>query len=241
MRPSRRKLVGTFRIRPRRGDASSVIIFLPFAAIRHKTPSTTFRPSSFAPPRSPGLCREERFDLDLAKLDANFRGKQRAVHPDKFGQLSPEEQALSAAASSAMNIAYNALRDPVSRAEALIETLRWRGSGGGAAGASGGLDAPAEKASPPPPPPPDPSLLEEIMEARELLADSSTTPEQVQQLSLRVEKAVRDCIADMTRAFASGSVPLATEIAVALRYYSALKADITEWGEPDARAKASGL
>jgi molecular chaperone HscB len=74
---------------------------------------------------------ERRLGLDRGDLERRFHGLNRRLHPDYFRLRSPEEQAISLDASAAVNTAYRALRDPVSRAEYLLEL---EGMGLGTAG-----------------------------------------------------------------------------------------------------------
>lgn len=60
------------------------------------------------------------FDIDVAELEANFKRKQRLMHPDVFASKSEEEKSASTASSSALNQAYQTLRDPLSRTQYLL-------------------------------------------------------------------------------------------------------------------------
>lgn len=59
--------------------------------------------------------------LNEAQLSADFFALSRRFHPDFFVTQSPEQQMLSLDKTSALNNAYRVLRDPISRAEYLIE------------------------------------------------------------------------------------------------------------------------
>jgi molecular chaperone HscB len=98
---------------------------------------------------------ERRLDVDRADLERRFHGLNRRLHPDYFRLRSPEEQAISLEASAAVNAAYRALRDPVSRVECLLEL---EGMGLGTAGQTT--------------PPAD--LFEEILELQEARMELST-------------------------------------------------------------------
>lgn len=62
-----------------------------------------------------------RYDLDPADLHRRFLSISRQVHPDFFGGRQPEMQALALRLSARINEAYETLRDPVLRAEYLLE------------------------------------------------------------------------------------------------------------------------
>ena len=91
---------------------------------------------------------ERRLDVDRADLERRFHGLNRRLHPDYFRLRSAEEQAVSLEASAAVNAAYRALRDPVSRVEYLLEQE------GMALGTAGQAKPPAD-------------LFEEILELQE--------------------------------------------------------------------------
>jgi molecular chaperone HscB len=91
---------------------------------------------------------ERRLGLDRADLEQRFHALNRRLHPDYFRLRSPEEQGISLEASAAVNTAYRALRDPVSRVEYLLELE------GMALGTAGQTKPPAD-------------LFEEILELQE--------------------------------------------------------------------------
>jgi molecular chaperone HscB len=114
---------------------------------------------------------ERRLGLDRADLEQRFHGLNRRLHPDYFRLRSPEEQAISLEASAAVNAAYRALRDPVSRVEYLLER---EGLGLGTAGQ---VKPPAD-------------LFEEILELQEARMELETAvPEAAPALRARLEQA----------------------------------------------------
>jgi len=90
-----------------------------------------------------------RLGLDRADLERRFHDLNRRFHPDYFRLRSPDEQATSLEDSAAVNTAYRALRDPVSRVEYVLEQE------GMALGTAGQAKPPAE-------------LFEEILELQEV-------------------------------------------------------------------------
>jgi Fe-S protein assembly co-chaperone HscB len=112
-----------------------------------------------------------RLGLDRTDLEQRFHRLNRRLHPDYFRLRSPEEQAISLEASAAVNAAYRALRDAVSRVEYLLEL---EGMGLGTAG----------QAKPPA------DLFEEIMELQEARMELQTAdPDEVPVLRARLEGA----------------------------------------------------
>ena len=66
-------------------------------------------------------CRDRPdFDVDTTQLEQRYKGAQRELHPDKFGQRSSQEQQYSADHSAQVNLAYNTLRSPLSRAVYMV-------------------------------------------------------------------------------------------------------------------------
>lgn len=92
-----------------------------------------------------------RLSLDAEALEARFHELSRRFHPDYYQLRSEREQAISLENSAAVNAAYRTLRDPIARAEYLLELE----------------GMPVEAGQGPPPA----ELLEEIMELQELLQE----------------------------------------------------------------------
>jgi molecular chaperone HscB len=91
-----------------------------------------------------------RFDLDEADLHKRFIQASAATHPDRF--TDPLEQADAAERSAVINDAYRTLKDPESRANALLVLL-------------GGAAKTDDKTLPP-------DLLVEMMEVRERMEEA---------------------------------------------------------------------
>ena len=62
-----------------------------------------------------------RLTIDPRQLEAKFYELSRAFHPDFFQNKSAEEQAISLGNSAMLNTAYRTLRDPIQRAEYLLD------------------------------------------------------------------------------------------------------------------------
>jgi molecular chaperone HscB len=109
---------------------------------------------------------EPRFDLDLKLLDEQHKQLSLAVHPDRLRGQSSLERRQSLTTAMAINEAHRIVRDPASRALALLEA---RGQS-----RHDLRGAPLE-----------PSALEVIMDAREALLEARTTGNQLQILALQ--------------------------------------------------------
>lgn len=66
---------------------------------------------------------ERRFQVDQKALRKSLMRFSRLVHPDFFGDASPEIRALAERNSSQLNAAFGLLSDDYRRAEHLVETL----------------------------------------------------------------------------------------------------------------------
>jgi molecular chaperone HscB len=62
----------------------------------------------------------ERFRFDTGSLDRAYRALQSEVHPDRFASAGEAQQRLALQSSARVNEAYQALRDPVARAQYLL-------------------------------------------------------------------------------------------------------------------------
>ncbi len=64
---------------------------------------------------------EHRLDLDPQMLERSYYALSRRCHPDVYQMRSSEERELSLEKSSAINVAYATLADPVQRTEYLLK------------------------------------------------------------------------------------------------------------------------
>ncbi|HKE01864.1 MAG TPA: Fe-S protein assembly co-chaperone HscB [Planctomycetota bacterium] len=62
-----------------------------------------------------------RYDLDLADVERRYLVLSRGLHPDQFAGRSREERQLAEQLTAHVNDAYAILRDPMRRAEYLLE------------------------------------------------------------------------------------------------------------------------
>ena len=94
----------------------------------------------------------EKFSIDIDALTERFQSIQKSIHPDKFVHASQQEQLLAAKKSTIVNDAYQTLKQPLKRAQYILE-LR-------------GVNMPNEQASFC-----DNTFLMRQMELREMLAE----------------------------------------------------------------------
>lgn len=62
-----------------------------------------------------------RLTIDQAQLEAKFYELSRAFHPDFYQNKSATEQTISLGNAATLNTAYRTLRDPIQRAEYLLD------------------------------------------------------------------------------------------------------------------------
>jgi molecular chaperone HscB len=93
------------------------------------------------------------FDLDVADLERRQRELSKALHPDRHASSLPAERRAALGEAIRVNEAFRALRDPLTRAEALLGVL------------TGSPEPPATTSALPP------GFLLEVMDLREQLAE----------------------------------------------------------------------
>lgn len=62
-----------------------------------------------------------QFDIDTQKLSANYLALQKHLHPDNFASGSAQELRQAVQKSAELNDALQILKDPILRAQAIIE------------------------------------------------------------------------------------------------------------------------
>ena len=147
---------------------------------------------------------ERRFTLDRAALEQRHRDLSRTLHPDRYVQAPPGERRMALERAVAVNEAYRALRDPLTRAEALL--------------AAHGLSmSDADR--------PPQSLLMEVMELRESLDDARRSPDKVAALldqvraRSRSEEATLAAVFDESPSPGADALGRARDALVRLKYF----------------------
>ena len=129
---------------------------------------------------------EPRFDLDMAALEARHRALSGALHPDRYSGRPAAERRMALDKAIRVNEAFRALRDPIKRAERLLER----------AGIEVGETAETQVSA---------DLLMEMMEQREALADArrSKDLDAIGKLGDGMKKRERDVIEALRAGFAT--------------------------------------
>lgn len=143
-----------------------------------------------------------RFDLDAKEIDRNYFGFQRIVHPDRFAAKSAREKALSQAQAVAFNDAYEALRQPVTRALHLLDVL--------------GAPLPKGEHTVK-----DPALLMAALEDREALDAAESLPA-IDAVIAKAQQAHDKTLAALTQNFAREELKAAQAAVLRLRYLEKL-------------------
>lgn len=146
----------------------------------------------------------QSFEVDRAVLDRNYFALQRHLHPDRFRGRTAHERVLSQSQAASLNEAYNTLKDPLKRAEALL--------------ALQGHPLNSEKTLN------DPTLLMEQLERREALAEADT-PAELARLTAEAEAEVLATTCHIAQAFTAKDLTAAATQTVRLRYLTKLADD----------------
>lgn len=146
------------------------------------------------------------FDVEPTRLDRHYFDRQRQLHPDRFATRTPRERALSQTQATAINEAYETLKDPLRRADYLLQQ-----SHSGAAPQACHLIN-------------DMVLLTEAMEMREALAEA-TDAGAVTAVAERAADDIGRCVAELSQAFADEDFETAARQTTRLKYLRKLADD----------------
>ena len=143
-----------------------------------------------------------RFDLDTAAIETRFRERSRELHPDRFATAPQAERTQALVQARALNDAYQVVRRPQRRAEALL--------------ARAGLVIGDHERL-------EPAFLMEILELREELAEARVAGrlEEVARLQRAMQarhKALIDGLAPLFAAGDAESLARAKRDLITLRY-----------------------
>jgi len=143
------------------------------------------------------------FDSDLASLEKAYFAAQREYHPDRLIGKLAEERQYAISRSMLINEAYEALKSPLGRARHLL--------------ALEGIDLQAVK--------PAPTLLLEIMELRETLAEAQTK-DAIERLVMQQQDAYGSTLDALKKAFANSAADEAAQLTMRLSYLEKLGEEI---------------
>jgi len=154
---------------------------------------------------------EPRYGVDARELEARYHELSRIYHPDRHARADGPTRVKNALATSELNQAYRALRDPVKRAEHLL-ALRGVKVAGEERGASASM--PQE-------------FLEQALEDREKLLEAKMEggPEAVGRLAEGVRAKRQEAMDEIARALrepnaSDEQLRHTAELLARLRYYA---------------------
>ncbi|KAK3823685.1 MAG: hypothetical protein JOS17DRAFT_777078 [Linnemannia elongata] len=155
-----------------------------------------------------GLSPEPCYDVDLKDLRLKFFKIQQLIHPDSYSQNTNGDQVYAQQQSSLANKAYSTLKEPLSRANYILELL-------------GAPIHETESLN-------EPELLMEVMEARELLEEAQTEDE-VQELKNVNDTRIKDTVEGLSKAFKGQDLEQAKTLAIELQYWIRIQNVIRDW------------
>ena len=154
-------------------------------------------PAGTQPDRFATLGFEPSFD-EPAGLDERFRALSRKLHPDRFARATPQERRHSLEQTTRLNEAYRTLKDPVRRAEHLLQLRGVQGN-----------------------PTMSPEFLEQTMEDREKLLEAKMSGEPLDALAAGVREKRDQTLRDVRRLVENGGdLSRAAELLARMRYYA---------------------
>jgi molecular chaperone HscB len=170
-------------------------------------------PSDAADDRFAVLGLPRKFEVDLAAAEAAYKDLSRQLHPDRFAKADPRARKAALGRTVEINDAWRTVKDPVKRAEYLLE-LAGFGLAGDDRQSESQLRKTKQVAAPP-------TFLIEILELREELGEAQRAGDAVKVAFMAEEMRGRAAEAMRTIAGAldAGKFEEAARILVGLRYY----------------------
>lgn len=180
------------------------------------------------------------FDLSEEDLENRFRELQKLTHPDRFATKTEYEREISASISARANLAYDALRDPVQRAQQILLAKFGVDAVGEEPSAGDGGDGENNVGVGRMGGAADMQLLMRVMDVRERIESAAGTRDAAALAELQRESQddVKQCLTKLTAAFQEHerdddddeceAVARATALTVELRYLKKIEEEILE-------------
>ena len=153
-----------------------------------------------------------KFDVDLGAAESAYKELSRQLHPDRFAKADPRARKAALARTVEINDAWRTVKDPLRRADYLLEL-----AGFGLVGddQKGGQTATTKKVAAPP------AFLIEILELRDELAEAQRSNDAVKVAFMAEEMRSRAAAAmkAVAAAFEADQFEEAARMVVAFRYY----------------------
>lgn len=148
------------------------------------------------------------YALDERELERRHRDLSKALHPDRYAGKPSSERREALSRAITVNEAFRQLRDPISRAEALLAQL----------------GRPVSETNQPKP---SPALLMQVMERREALsaARRAEDKDRVEAIAAQASSDAEEVAERMADAFAEEPIPVEQVVGLLgeLRYLRRLK------------------
>ncbi|RKP07969.1 Co-chaperone HscB, C-terminal oligomerization domain-containing protein [Thamnocephalis sphaerospora] len=155
-----------------------------------------------------GVSDQPTFDVDVKELRRMFLRSQQRVHPDTYATGEDRERQLAEQQSAWLNRAYHTLREPLARAQYLLQLH--------------GVDVTETESVA------DPELLMTVMEERERI-DDATDATEVRDVFQANEDRIRETITMLGDAFRANNWISAHALTVRLKYWYRLRAAVRTW------------
>jgi molecular chaperone HscB len=156
------------------------------------------------------------FAIDIADLEQRYKEMTKVLHPDRFARADAKARRASLERSVQLNEAWQALKDPVRRAEYLLSL------NGIDVGEMASVGKPGQSGEHTTLPVPQVVLME-VLELREALADAHAAKDLIETEALiaKVRSRLDTVMDDVAKGFLASPPELATIAArlVTLRYY----------------------
>ncbi|TCD71528.1 hypothetical protein EIP91_008909 [Steccherinum ochraceum] len=150
------------------------------------------------------------FEVDHATLRARFLALQRLVHPDRWAAKSPVKGDIAARVSETVNTINSHLSNPVSRTLYILEQE----------GVTGDTESILD----------DPTIVMEVMEARESLEEAQTE-EEVETIRLENKEKFDEAQRELSGLIASKAWNDAAAAATRLKYLQSIEHAARAWPE----------
>lgn len=159
------------------------------------------------------------YAMDRNLLESRYLERSKQFHPDRVHSMSEHDKRIAMERSSAINVAYQTLRDPVKRAEYLVKL--------------GGIDLnssePEHGA-----PTPDQAFLISMLDLREELEQAQASGLlALEELRERIQKQGDTHMKEAISAFETNAIPQAAQALVAHRYLQRFLQELDSLNETD--------
>jgi molecular chaperone HscB len=175
-----------------------------------------------------------KFEVDVAAAESAYKDLSRQLHPDRFAKADARARKAALARTVELNDAWRTVKDPVKRAEYLLEL-----AGFGLAGDDRKAEDPLRKTKQVAAPP---AFLIEILEQRDELSEAQRTGDTVKVAFMADEMRGRAAEAMKTIAatLETGQFEEGARTLVALRYYQRFLEEVAAHEERSASGGGHG-